>query len=185
MHGSIFVLLKDFVVKIYNEPMWYDLLKNAGVVHIGYEERASYPDEEMNAILSAASYKTGLASSDLQEKFGEFIAPHLMNRYKSYLRPEWKTFEVLEFTEPIMHTAARSQDEAMSPPVLNTDRVSNTLIIIDYYSKRRMGSLAIGIIRGIARYFGEEDTISVVSKTESNAERVQIRVERIQNHMEL
>ncbi len=178
MHGSIFNLLKKFVVENYDTATWGNLLKSAGIGHSDYDEHVAYPDEEINAILSAASYSTGLTAAALQEKFGEYIAPDLMNGYKKYMRPEWKTFEVLEYTEPIMHTAARTEDAAMSPPVLNTMKVSENLIIIDYYSKRRMGSLAIGITRGIAKYFHEENEITVTSTTEDNAERVQIRVER-------
>ncbi len=42
-----------------------------------------------------------------------------------------------------------------------------------------MSCLAIGIIKGIAKYYNESDIIKVVSMTDANAERVQIKVERI------
>ncbi len=112
-----------------------------------------------------------------QEQFGEYLVPDLFKLYADFLRPEWKTFDVLLYTETIMHGAVRKLNSAASPPVLNVTKVNNKLLIIDYYSKRRMGALAIGIIKGIAKYFNESDLVFITSTTDPDAERVQIRVE--------
>ncbi|HYF04345.1 MAG TPA: heme NO-binding domain-containing protein [Patescibacteria group bacterium] len=177
MHGSIFVLLKKFVETRYDVATWHNLLRSAGIDH-EYFLHQTYPDKEAAGIIAAAVSATGLKSNTLLEDFGEFMVPDLMKVYAKYIKPEWRTFEMLEFTESVMHKAARQENPGTQPPVLNAMRVNPSLLIIDYYSKRRMGSLAIGIIRGIARYYHEEDIITITSTTESDAERVQIRVHK-------
>ena len=40
-----------------------------------------------------------------------------------------------------------------------------------------MASLAVGIIKGIAKYYNESEKVKVIPATDLNDERVQIRVE--------
>lgn len=176
VHGSIFILLKKFIVSTYTDTTWLELTRLAGTPEINYEMNKSYPLHEMDSIVSTAATHTGVSESDLKEKFGEYLVPDLFNLYKQYLDPAWKTFETLIHTENIMHGAVRKGSTA-TPPVLNVSKVSDKLLFIDYYSKRKMGSLAIGIIKGIAKYFNEGDKINILSMSNPNDERVQLKVE--------
>ena len=66
-----------------------------------------------------------------------------------------------------------------APPVLQVTRLSPDELLIDYVSKRRMGALAVGIVRGVAHYYDEADLIQVEPTTSENGERVRIRVRRL------
>ncbi|HEX8515949.1 MAG TPA: heme NO-binding domain-containing protein [Bacteroidia bacterium] len=173
----MFVLLKKFIENNYSDEMWFTLAKEAGIHQPSYDPHKSYDAEEMFSIIAEASKKTGISESDLKEKFGEYLVPDLMIAYGAYVNPEWKTFEVLEYTEHVMHKAVRKEESSANPPVLNISRVHDQLLIIDYYSKRKLGSLAVGIINGIARFYNETDIVNVIPMSNPNDERVQIRVE--------
>lgn len=177
MHGSTFILLQRFVEKTYGRTVWEKLLQNSGVGLKSYIGHQNYPLLEMEAIIGEASRITGLAEEDIKEKFGEGMVPDLMALYKKYVDPEWKTFEMLLYTEHIMHKAVRKEESNANPPILNVSRVHDKLLIIDYYSERKMGCLAVGIIKGIAKFYQEEDKIKVESASSPNDERVQIRIE--------
>ncbi len=82
-----------------------------------------------------------------------------------------------ENTELVMHKAVRKEENKANPPVLNVSRVHDNLLIIDYYSKRRLACLAIGIIRGIIKFYNETDKVTVIPNTNPADERVQIRIE--------
>lgn len=179
MHGSIFILLKRFVENQYDHSTWLKLLDAAGVQHDSYQMNKVYPDEEVFALVENAAKFTELPAVKLHEKFGEFLVPDLLLVYKKYIKPEWRTMDMLEFTETSMHAAVRQENEAVAPPVLHVNRVNPNLIIIDYYSKRRMGGLAVGIIRGIANYYHETDLIRITPTSALDSERVQIRVEKL------
>lgn len=177
VHGSIFYLLKKFIENNYGREMWVTINKEAGTYLTTYDVHENYPASEMFAIVNASQKYTGLSENDTIEKFGQYLVPDLLAIYKSNVDPSWKTFEMLENTESVMHKAVRSDSSKAEPPVLSVSKVNDKLLIIDYYSKRKMASLAIGIIKGIAAFYNETDVVKVVPITNPNDERVQIRVE--------
>jgi len=176
IHGSMFFLLNEFIVANYGDKTWLKLTKKAGAVSV-YDPHKNYPASDMFLIINEAAIYTGLTENKIKENFGEHLVPGLLTLYKSHIRPEWKTFEMLLNTELVMHKAVRKQENEANPPVLNVSRVHDKLLIIDYYSKRKMGSLAIGIIKGIAKFYDESDKINVIPTSDQNDERVQIRIE--------
>ncbi|TGE20154.1 heme NO-binding domain-containing protein [Hymenobacter elongatus] len=130
----------------------------------------------MYALIGQAAAMTGSAAGQLQEAFGEFLVPDLMLVYKRYVRPEWGTLEMIEHTEEAMHGAVRRDALGTRPPVLHVTRLSATELEVRYESERRMGALAVGIIRGLAVYFDQAGEIEVEPLTSENEEKVVIRV---------
>ena len=57
-------------------------------------------------------------------------------------------------------------------------RIGPDELMIDYVSPRRMGGLAVGIVRGVAAYYDEADRIDVMPTTSEDGERVRIHVRR-------
>lgn len=176
VHGSIFFLLKKYVDNNFPEGTWNTLNATAGTSGIYYTTE-SYPLTEMGAIVSAASDATGIPVHDLKEKFGTYLVPDLFLLYTNYLKPGWKTYDVLLHTENVMHGAVRKLNSTATPPILNVTQLNDNVLIIDYYSKRRMGALAVGIIKGIAEYYNEAEEVLVIPKSNPDDERVQLRVE--------
>ncbi len=176
VHGSIFYLLKKFVIGKYSTQTWENILKKAGLIGSVYDMTGSYSLSEMGLLIGSASEISGKTIEELKELFGEYMVPDLFVLYHNYLNPAWKTFDLLENTERIMHGAVRRLNSTANPPILSVAKVNPNLLIIDYYSKRRMGSLAVGIIRGIATFYDELDKIQITSLSDPNDERVQIKV---------
>ena len=177
MHGSMFVLLKRFVEARHDHSTWVRLLEETGVDHTSYHIQEVYPTHEIFALINRLSEYTSQSAFDVMEQFGEFMVPDLMLLYSKYVDPAWRTYEMLLNTEEAMHGAVRRQDSRANPPKLLVTKKGERQLIIDYHSKRRMAGVAIGIIRGIASYFGESDKIDVMQLTPADAERVQIKVE--------
>nr|WP_162426594.1 heme NO-binding domain-containing protein [Pontibacter pudoricolor] len=77
-------------------------------------------------------------------------------------------------SEEAMRGAVRKK--TTGPILLNylLPRKVKKQLIIDYYSKRRMAGVALGIVKGIARYFDESDSVDIMQLTPMDAERVQI-----------
>ncbi|WP_439879726.1 heme NO-binding domain-containing protein [Pontibacter sp. MBLB2868] len=177
MHGSLFVLLKRFVKRTYGYGTWVKLIENAGVEHGFFQMQELYPSHEIFAIMGCLAEMTNRPLSDVMEQYGEFIIPDLMLMYNKYVNPEWRTYQMLLHAEEAMHGAVRRADRSANPPRLLVIKKGANELIIDYHSERRMASVAVGIIRGIARYFDESDTVDIMHLTPVDAERVQIKVE--------
>lgn len=177
MHGSIFVFLRRFFETKYDYSTWQQLLATAGIDHAPYTMHEMYPTREIYDILMAASNASGTDSVTLQEAFGEFLVPDLLLIYKKYIDPSWKTYDMLLHTESNMHAAVKKEDERTSPPKLMVTKIGTNKLMVDYHSKRRMGPVAIGIIKGIARYYNEHENVKVTSISAPHEERVQIAVD--------
>jgi hypothetical protein len=176
VHGSIFNLLKRFVQTQYDHSTWLRLVELSGLHSADFEMSEVYPDAHMYALVGQAAEMTGIPAVQLQEKFGEFLVPDLMLVYKRYVQPGWGTLEMIEHTEDAMHGAVRRDAPGTRPPILHVTRLSEKELEIEYESERRMGALAVGIIRGLAAYFDEADEIEVEPLTGENQEKVIIRV---------
>lgn len=177
MHGSIFVFLKRFVESRYNYSTWVSIKESQGISSEIYEMTGVYPTEELVKLIGAYSEISRKTPYEVQEQFGTFLVPDLLMIYKKYVNPSWSTFDMLLHAEDHMHGAVRSYDNRSTPPRLSVNKVSPKLLVIDYYSKRRMAGVAIGIIKGIAEYFNEADQITIKPTTALDAERVQLRIE--------
>lgn len=179
MHGTIFTLLKRYVQTQYDHSTWVRLMEASGLTATSFDHKNVYPDEHMYRLVGEAATMTGIPANELHEKFGEYLVPDLMYMYQRLLQPEWTTLDMLEHTEHTMHRQVRSEHVDNAPPVLNVTRVSPTELFIDYVSKRRMGGLAVGIVRGVAKYYDEADQILVEPTTSEDGEHVRIRVRRM------
>ena len=78
-----------------------------------------------------------------------------------------------------MHGAVRRDLRGSTPPVLHVERFSPDTGRVQYVSKRQMGALAVGIIRGVARHFGEHDQLRITPTTREDGAHVEILVERV------
>jgi hypothetical protein len=177
MHGSIFVLLKRFVESSYDYSAWMRLLEKVGLEGQTYQMHEMYPTDDLFAIVHQASEDTGIDIYDLMEKYGEFLVPDLLLVYKKYLNPDWRTYDMLLNTEEAMHGAVKNEDARTSPPRLLVTKQEGNRLMIEYHSKRRMAGVAVGIIKGIAKYYHESDRVKVTRLTEPYAETVQIMVD--------
>ncbi|MFT2009104.1 heme NO-binding domain-containing protein [Pontibacter sp. 13R65] len=177
MHGSIFALLKRFVESSYDFSTWIRLLEAAGLEGASYQMQEMYPTKELLAIVDKASEATGMPTYSIMEQFGEFLVPDLLLIYSKYVNPNWRTYEMLLHTECSMHSAVKKLDDRTDPPMLLVTKKGSGQLIVDYHSKRRMSGVAVGIIKGIAKYYNESDTVLVTRLTSPDEERVQIQVD--------
>lgn len=178
MHGTIFILLKRYVQIHYDHSTWVRLVELSGLTSGDFHHKKVYPDVAMYSLVGQAAEMTGIPAAELQEKFGEYLVPDLLYMYNKLIQPEWRTLDMLEHTEDVMHHKVRQEHSENSPPVLAVTRVSSSEVLIDYVSQRRMGALAVGIVRGLATYFDEADVIDVQPTTSEDGEHVRIRVLR-------
>jgi hypothetical protein len=155
MHGIIFAELKAYVEGKFDQATWDALLVKAGIGPKVYLTMQAHPDSEMVALVSAASAMTGAPASAILEDFGEFLVPAYLRLYGRLVRPEWRTLDVIEHTEETIHKVVRAKNAAASPPKLRCERPSATEVVIHYTSARKMCAVAKGIVKGVAKHYGE------------------------------
>jgi methyl-accepting chemotaxis protein len=160
MHGLIFLELKKYVDTRLGGNTWKQLLEESGLGTKIYMPIQEYRDEEAIALVSTASALTGQPVLTILEDFGEFIAPDLAEMYKDLIKPGWQTLDLIEHTEDTIHRVVRIDNPTAKPPVLRCQRRGPHEAIITYNSPRKLCSVGKGIIKGVAKQFGEHITIT-------------------------
>ena len=178
MHGLILAELKKFVDDRLGPEHWPQLLDKASVGGRIYLPIHHYPDAEAVALVQAACAHTGLSMDALLQQFGEFIAPDLLQMYSAVIDRQWRTLEVVENTEETIHRVVRLRNPGASPPELRTERPGPDEVVVIYASPRKMCGVAKGIVRGLARHFGERVTIEEASCMHQGASQCRISVRR-------
>src|SRR5258706_3158851 len=123
MHWIIYAELKKFVDAKFGTEAWDNLLTAAELGKKSFLPGSSYPDVEAVAVVVAASKTTGKAVSELLEAFGEFIVPDLAKFYGNLIKPGWRTLDVIENTETMIHTIIRVNDPNARPPEIKVRRL--------------------------------------------------------------
>jgi len=155
MHGSIFVELRAYVGATYGAGHWEGVLEASGIGNRDYAADEVYPDLEAVRIVAAAADRTGKPLHELLGDFGEYLAPSLIERFVALIDPSWKTLDLLEHVEETIHTVIRASRVKADPPRLRCRRLSRTEVVVAYDSPRKMCSLAKGLIRGVAGFYGD------------------------------
>src|SRR5262245_3391346 len=148
MHGLIFLQLQRFTQKQAGIPAWENLLREANLPIKSYSPGRAYPDAEARALFGAAGRLFNRPVGDLLEDFGEFLAPELIRLYGKFIEPDWKTLDLIENAEKLIHTAVRVGDPGAQPPVLDCIRTTPNDVQIVYSSHRQLCSVAKGIVKG-------------------------------------
>ena len=156
MHGLIFFYIQKFAdVAAAGSTSWKGIRSSVTTTASKFLPSGNYPDADAVAILSTIAETTGRPLPSILEEFGEFLAPHLVKVAGTVIDPTWRTLDLIEHTESIIHTMVRKTNPGAAPPVLETVRQSPDELHLVYNSARRLCPLAVGLMRGIAAYYGE------------------------------
>lgn len=157
MYGVIFDFLRSYVIERHGgRATWDALLKEAGIGYKVYFPVAQYPDEEMVKLATTAARMLNAPLPTVLEDFGDFVGPSLVTYYEMFVKPEWRTFEVLENASYKIHDAIHKHNPRRNPPELRTYRQDEDRMLLTYYSERRLCFVAKGIVRGLAKKYGED-----------------------------
>jgi hypothetical protein len=155
MHGTILSELQNFITVEFGLAFRNQMQHAAGVGPRIYMPITTYPDAEALALVQAAAQLSGRSAPELLTAFGEFLAPKLLEMYRHFVSPAWRTLDVLEHTESTIHRIVRLREPGATPPRLVCTRVSDNEVLIAYDSPRRLCSLGIGLAVGLAGHYAE------------------------------
>jgi predicted hydrocarbon binding protein len=160
MLGVIFFVLQNHMEKRLGPSSWGRVVSLANLPPTAYSPVAEYPDSEATALIAAASQLAGKQLGEFLEEFGEALAPELLAMYPGLVQPEWKTLDLVVNAEEVIHSVVRRRNPLAKPPVLRCARYSTDEVRVVYASPRKLCQIAKGIIRGVARHYQEEVSIT-------------------------
>jgi len=163
VHGLIFFYIQKFADSVAGNTGRELVRSTVGSAPRKYQPNGVYPDEEAVGLIDAVASATGESLPTVVERFGVFLAGHLMRVAGSVVAPSWRTLDVIEHTEEVIHAMIRSANPGARPPVIESVRTAADEVSVVYASPRRLCGLATGIMRGLADHFGETVAIEQTS----------------------
>lgn len=154
MKGVIFILLEKVVSAAHGEAVWEALLEKSGASGT-YTSLGSYPDEELLALVAAASEATGRPQGEILTWFGRKAMPLLRERYPDFFARHSQTIPFILTLNEIIHPEVRKLYPGAEAPDFGFRRLGPGELELEYRSKKKMCALAEGLIQGAADVFGE------------------------------
>jgi len=153
MKGVVFNLLERVVVKKYGESVWDNLLdatKLSGV----YTTLGSYPDEEIEQLVGAASAALNIPAPDVLRWFGREAMPLLAQQYPVFFSSHQNAGPFIMSVNAIIHPEVRKLYTGAGCPHFNFDKSDDGSFLMGYNSPRKLCALAHGFMEGAGDHYG-------------------------------
>jgi predicted hydrocarbon binding protein len=179
MHGLIHLELEAFARDQAGDAVWEQAVFDAGLQEQTYLPTERYDDTEALALVVALSKITEIGPQALLEGFGSALVPTLLSTFAYLVPAQWRTLDLIENTEDLIHTALRASDQAARPPLLKVVRRGKNEVLVIYASERKMCGVAKGIVRGLGTHYGEQIEVTEESCMLSGASSCSIAVQQL------
>ena len=150
----MFNLLETLVVDSHSEETWEELIEAAGVDG-SYTSLGSYPDEDLFALVGAASAALGQPADDVVRWFGRNAMPLFAERYPALFAEYHDTRTFVLALNDIIHPEVRKLYPGAIVPEFDYDASDPRVLLMDYHSPRQLCAFAEGLVLGAADHFGE------------------------------
>ena len=175
MKGIVFNLLEQVVTQHHGEAVWEELLDRTGLSG-AYTSLGSYPDDQVAALVGAASEMLAIPPDAVLRWFGTEAMPLLKERFPAFFAPHNSTLSFVKSVNSIIHPEVRKLYAGAGCPHFQFSDTDDGGLRVGYNSSRRLCALAHGFIEGAAREFGETTIVSHVTCMNHGDERCELTV---------
>lgn len=180
MKGIVFTEFLGFVEARYGADTADDIIEACTLPSGGaYTSVGTYDHAEMVALCHALARKTGEPAADLVKAFGARLSGAFAQGYPGFFSRSGHFFDFLESIEAHIHKEVRKLYPDAELPTFTVQERSESMLVMDYRSPRRLGALAEGLISGSAAQFGVQARVRTESLDEGNGQSVRFFVELI------
>ncbi len=178
MKGIIFNIFEAYILYSHGEST-YDaivqeshLILNEPIVGPG-----TYPDEDFLEMLKVGTDVLGIQKKQLLRQLGRFALGELVSRYPHFVEGYEHPKEFLKSVDGIIHVEVRKLHQNAYLPVFTYEEIGPNILMMTYYSKRKLYDLAEGLIEGVADHFDHPIKQSNQLRTVDGKEVCEFRLE--------
>lgn len=162
MKGVIFNLLEEAVTAEHGDAAWCGLVDMAGVSGV-YTSLGSYADEEILALVEAASVALDTPAEEVLRWFGRKALGLMAQRFGGFFTGHTSGRGFVRSVNDIIHPEVRKLYSGAGCPHFHFSDLPDGRLMIGYHSPRKLCTLAHGFIEGAAHHYGETATIEHVA----------------------
>ena len=156
MKGVIVIALKEMVVKNFGESIWNDVLLKAGITLEPMLMITSNVDEQVVLrIISSLCELLEITLEQAAEAFGDYwVNVYSQRIYGTFYRTA-KTSKDFLLKLDSVHIAMTKDIDDANPPRFEYEWTDGKTLIMKYKSERGLIDIAIGLIKGVGKYYKE------------------------------
>ncbi|GAA4012941.1 heme NO-binding domain-containing protein [Actimicrobium antarcticum] len=159
MKGIIFNLLEEAVSNEFGEATWDKLLDEAKLSG-AYTSLGNYADDEIVALVGAASKALNLPPQDILRWFGQRAIPLLAVRLPDFFQSHTDTRSFLLTLNNTIHPEVHKLYPGADTPMFDFGASDDGGLVIGYSSARKLCALAEGFMLGAATHYHEQADIT-------------------------
>lgn len=157
MKGAVFISLNEMVVEQHGMGTWEEILNRVNPPSQGiYISTENYEFSEIQAYVAVISEMLDLPPEEILSLFGHHLFGFLNKKYPIFCNLSNTLFELLNSVENVIHKEVRKLYEDASLPMIASEQKSDSLLVMNYRSPRKICHLAIGLISGAAEHYNEK-----------------------------
>lgn len=172
MKGMIFTNFRYLVEEQFGERVMDDILAACPLASEGaYTALGNYPHQELVCLLEELSRRVGVSTEELTVLYGAYLITAFRQQYPGYFSQAADTFAFLRQVQDVIHREVAQLFERADPPGFRWSQPSPDHLVLIYTSRRRMGTLARGMILACCEHFGEEIRVEQAALPDPNSVR--------------
>lgn len=179
MKGIVFTEFLEMVENAHGYEMVDQLITENELPSKGiYTSIGTYDHTEMVSLVTTLSSKTETPVPDLLQTFGQYLFGTFEKGYPNFFKAANNAFDFLESIEKYIHVEVKKLYPDAQLPKFKTNRLSDKLLEMTYYSDRSMGNFALGLMEKTFEHYGEKATITT-EYLKSNGSEVKFIIQKI------
>ncbi|MBJ7552258.1 heme NO-binding domain-containing protein [Marinomonas ostreistagni] len=161
MMGVVYTTFMDMVEDKFSDEVLDEILETPNLSTGGaFTSVGYYGHTDMIKLVVRLSELTNLPVDTLIEAFGEHLFGVLISKYPMLAEGRNTSLELLEVVDTAIHVEVLKLYPDAELPEFRCERIDSVTLHMEYRSKRPFSRLALGLIKGCAKHFGEELAIT-------------------------
>lgn len=166
MKGIVFSEFLELVEEKFGFDMADDIIDEANLPSGGaYTSVGTYDHNELITLVGLLSKKTGIETEALIQVFGEHLLGYFHDSYPVFFDEVDNCFDFLDTIEHRVHVEVRKLYPEAELPTFSANFPAPKTMLLTYTSKRPFSALAFGLIKGSAKYYGEDIEVTMEDQT--------------------
>jgi hypothetical protein len=157
MLGMVFTELMEMVETTFSFDVADEVLRKAGA-RGSYTSVASYPDEELIALVRALSEVTGTPEGELLRAYGRYLLRRFHRSFPAFFEGHDGAFGFLAGLETRVHTEVRKLYDSARTPYFVLHPEAEGARVLEYSSPRGLWQFAHGLLEATLEHFGHPVT---------------------------
>ena len=179
MKGIFFCEFLEMVEDTFSPALADAIIADSALAADGaYTAGGLYDYRELLRLVDGLSARTGIGDEELMVRFGNHLFPVLADRYPEFFKGGATAFQFLGAIEDHIHAEVLKIYPDSEMATFETRQSDPATLLMTYSSRRPFGALALGLMQGCCRYFGEDVEIEQEDLSAGGVTRLRFTLQR-------